>query len=149
MSQKSVHVFIARLLTDEDLRGHFLNAPEATLDAFRTQGYELTDGEVDALLQTDRDVWAAAAARILPARLSRRSPTEYGPAGFASTSTAPSRSASSAAWQDACPRELMTMTGMGRCRISWRRNVSPSMRGISMSSVRTSGFSASSLSRAM
>ncbi len=40
---------------------------------------------------------AAAAARILAARVVRSSPTEYGPPGFASTSTAPNSSACSAA----------------------------------------------------
>lgn len=70
MSQKTVQLLIARLITDEDLRLQFLQAPETTLDAYRAQGYELTDGEVDALLETDRELWAAAAARIDP-RLQR------------------------------------------------------------------------------
>jgi hypothetical protein len=70
MSQKTVHLLIARLITDEDVRERFLREPGATLRGFRDQGFELTDGEMDALLETDRDVWTAAAARIDP-RLQR------------------------------------------------------------------------------
>jgi hypothetical protein len=66
MSQKTVHLVIARLITDEDVRQRFLREPDATLRGFREQGFELTDGEMDALLETDRSVWAAAAARIDP-----------------------------------------------------------------------------------
>ena len=46
-------------------------------------------------------------------------------------------------------RELSTITGIGWCFISLRRKVMPSMRGISTSSVSTSGFRATILSRAM
>lgn len=70
MSQKTVQLVIAWLLTDEDLRLQFLGDPAATLSAFRDQGFELTDCEADALLQTDRDFWSAGAARIDP-RLQR------------------------------------------------------------------------------
>ena len=68
--------------------------------------------------------------------------------GLASTSTAPFCSAVIAAAEPACEMELMMMTGMGRC--CWRifRKVNPSMRGISMSSVMTSGFNSLILSRA-
>ncbi len=70
MSQKTVHLVIARLITDEDVRQRFLRDPGDTLRGFREQGFDLTDGEMDALLETDRGVWAAAAARIDP-RLQR------------------------------------------------------------------------------
>ncbi len=70
MSQKTVQLVIAWLITDEDLRVRFLRDAPATLDAIRDQGFELTPGEVDALLQTDRGFWAAAAERIDP-RLQR------------------------------------------------------------------------------
>ena len=85
---------------------------------------------------------------LCAARLWRSSPTEYGPPGLASTSTAPNSSACTAARQDGCARELMTITGSGWKCISFFRNVRPSMRGISMSSVSTSGCSARILSRA-
>jgi len=70
MSQKTVHLLIARLLTDEDLRTRFLGDPLGTLAAFRDQGFELTADEMDALVQTDRELWAYAAGRIHP-RLQR------------------------------------------------------------------------------
>ena len=66
MSQKTVQLVIARLLTDEEVRLQFLRDPLATLAAFHDQGFELTRDEIDALLQTDRDLWASAAARIHP-----------------------------------------------------------------------------------
>jgi hypothetical protein len=70
MSQKTVQLLIGRLLTDEELRFQFLRDPLATLTAFRDQGFELTRGEVEALVQTDRELWANAAVRIDP-RLQR------------------------------------------------------------------------------
>ncbi len=70
MSQKTVHLVIAWLLTDEEVRLQFLAEPRATLDTFREQGFELTDGEMSALLDTDREFWAAGAERIDP-RLQR------------------------------------------------------------------------------
>jgi hypothetical protein len=70
MSQKTVHLVIARLITDEDTRLQFLREPHATLRGFRDQGFDLTDSEMDALLETDRGLWTAAAARIDP-RLQR------------------------------------------------------------------------------
>jgi hypothetical protein len=66
MSQKTVHLVIAQLVTDEDLRTRFLGDPAGTLAGLRDQGYELTRDEMDALIQTDRSVWAYAARRIHP-----------------------------------------------------------------------------------
>lgn len=70
MSQKTVQLVIARLLTDEDVRSRFLVDPLATLNGFCEQGFELTCDEMDALIQTDRALWADAARRIHP-RLQR------------------------------------------------------------------------------
>ena len=70
MSQKTVHLVIARLVTDEDLRMQFLGDPAGTLNAFRDQGYELSRDEMAALIETDRSLWAYAAGRIHP-RLQR------------------------------------------------------------------------------
>ena len=70
MSQKTVQLVIAKLLTDEEVRHQFLNDPIGTLAEFRDHGFELTSDEIDALLQTDRSLWASAAARIHP-RLQR------------------------------------------------------------------------------
>ena len=44
--------------------------------------------------------------------------------------------------------ELTMITGSGKCFISFTRNERPSMRGISTSSVTTSGFNATIFSRA-
>ena len=70
MSQKTVHLLIARLLTDEELRLQFLRDPLRTLTSFRDQGFELTSDEMSALMETDRELWAYAAGRIHP-RLQR------------------------------------------------------------------------------
>jgi hypothetical protein len=64
MSQKTIQLIIGRLLTDEVLRDRFLDDPLGTLTALRDQGFELTTGEVDALLRTDPTLWPDAAARI-------------------------------------------------------------------------------------
>ncbi len=70
MSQKTVQLVIAWLITDEDMRLQFLRDAPATLTALRDRGFELTPGEIEALLETDRGFWAAAAERIDP-RLQR------------------------------------------------------------------------------
>ena len=72
MSQRTVELVIGRLLTDEELRMHFAQDPIATLADFCERGFELTRGEIDALLQIDAKVWAQTAARIHP-RLQRTS----------------------------------------------------------------------------
>jgi hypothetical protein len=72
MSQRNVEILIGRLLTDEELRGRFLQAPFDTLTALSEQGLELTRGEIDALVQTDEQLWGRVAAK-LPSRLQRSS----------------------------------------------------------------------------
>lgn len=64
MSQKTVQLIIGRLLTDEEDRLRFLRDPLEALTALREQGFDLTAGEVEALVRTDRSMWADAAARI-------------------------------------------------------------------------------------
>ena len=70
MSQRNVELFIGRLMTDSELRGRFLEAPQPALSDFRNQGWELSQGEVDALLAMDVRLWFLAAAG-LPSRLQR------------------------------------------------------------------------------
>jgi hypothetical protein len=70
MSQRNVELLLGRLLTDGDLRRQFVRTPHEVIEAFRGQGWELTDGEVDALIATDATTWSDFASRI-PSRLKR------------------------------------------------------------------------------
>jgi hypothetical protein len=72
ISQKIVQLILGRLLTDEEFRIEFLRDPRSTLATMREQGPELTPGEIEALLRTERTLWADAAVRIDP-RLQRAS----------------------------------------------------------------------------
>jgi hypothetical protein len=70
MAQRSVQHIIGQILTDEELRDEFLERPHATLALLGGRGFELTDGEVDALVQTDRRLWRCGEKWIDP-RLQR------------------------------------------------------------------------------
>jgi len=70
MSQKAVQLLIGQLFTDEELRLRFIEDPQTTVTAWSEQAFELTQGEIEALLQTDKKVWNSTAARIHP-RLQR------------------------------------------------------------------------------
>ncbi len=70
MSQRNVELFIGRLMTDEELRQRFIHTPRFAIEDFCDQGWELSQGEVDALLATDVRLWFLAAAG-LPSRLQR------------------------------------------------------------------------------
>jgi hypothetical protein len=70
MSQRNVEILLGRLLTDEELRRSFARAPLETLTEFSEQGWELTRGEIDALVATDAHLWSRVAAK-LPSRLQR------------------------------------------------------------------------------
>ncbi len=70
MAQRHVERLIGRLATDEDLRRQFSRAPFDTLTALCEEGWELTRGEIDALVEVDSQLWARLAAK-LPSRLQR------------------------------------------------------------------------------
>jgi hypothetical protein len=70
MSQKTVQLVIGRLLTDEELRAHFVERARETLTELRDQGFELTGEEIEALAQSDPAAWPTMADRIHP-RLQR------------------------------------------------------------------------------
>src|SRR3989344_518827 len=97
-----------------------------------------------------RRTWATAATRILSTICAARSlrPLASPTRGLATKSTAPS---SSAFMVTSAPRsvsvEIIT-TGIGRKRIRRPRKSMPSIRGISTSSVMTSGLSSRIISRA-
>jgi hypothetical protein len=57
-------LIVGQLITDEDFRHRFLTDPSATLTGLRDQGTDLTLGEIDALVRTERTLWSDAAARI-------------------------------------------------------------------------------------
>jgi hypothetical protein len=66
MSQKTVQLIIGRLVTDEEYRLRFLSDPLGVLMELRDQGVELTEGEIEALVRTDRTLWTDTAERIDP-----------------------------------------------------------------------------------
>jgi hypothetical protein len=70
MSQKTVQLLIGQIVTDEELRLRFLQQPREMLAGLREQGLELTTTEIDALVETDHQLWDSVAARIHP-RLQR------------------------------------------------------------------------------
>jgi hypothetical protein len=64
MSQRTIEQVIGRLLTDEELRHDFTQAPSRTLAELNEQGWDLSRLEVDALLAIETALWSEAAARI-------------------------------------------------------------------------------------
>ena len=77
MSQKAVQLLIGQIVTDEELRRRFIRQPRETLTALRDRGIELTPSEIDALVDTDSQLWDSVAGRmvgILGANAIRASP---------------------------------------------------------------------------
>lgn len=70
MSQKHVEWLLGRLLTDEDFRSEFIQAPADTLARLQEQGCDLNAVEVEALLSGEPTLWRDLASRI-PSRLKR------------------------------------------------------------------------------
>jgi hypothetical protein len=70
MSHRNVQLVIGRLVTDEELRRQFLRAPHETLAELSERGWDLTRAEIDALIETDAQVWTWVAVK-LPSRLQR------------------------------------------------------------------------------
>lgn len=61
-----VEMLIGRLITDEQFRTDFLNAPEQTLLSLCDQGLALSRTEIAALVNTDPQLWIRAAEAIDP-----------------------------------------------------------------------------------
>jgi hypothetical protein len=76
VSQRTVQLVIGRLVTDEDLRLQFIERPRETLSELHEQGFDLTADEIDALLESDRQLWRLMARRLHP-RLQRSSPRSF------------------------------------------------------------------------
>ena len=70
MAQKVVQFIIGKIITDEELRLCFLEQPADTLLALKEKGFELTQTEIDAIVQTDRRLWRTGANWVDP-RLQR------------------------------------------------------------------------------
>ncbi len=66
MSHKTAQLIIGQVLTDEALRKRFLAGPRTFLEQLRDEGLQLTDVEVEALVETDTKLWSRAASRIDP-----------------------------------------------------------------------------------
>ena len=66
MAQRIVEMLIGRLIADEQFRTNFLNDPAGTLATILDLGFELSPIEVAALVDTDPQVWTAAAERLDP-----------------------------------------------------------------------------------
>jgi hypothetical protein len=64
MAQKTVQFIIGQILTDEELRLSFLKRPSDTLVALKEKGFDLTQTEVDAIVQTDPRLWRSGAVWI-------------------------------------------------------------------------------------
>ena len=76
MSQRNVELLMGRLLTDEEMRRQFMRAPARAIEDFCRQGWELTEGEIEALSSADATMWSEIAKRI-PSRLQRCSLKTY------------------------------------------------------------------------
>jgi hypothetical protein len=66
LAQRIIEILIGRLITDEQFRREFLEAPESTLFTLCDQGLELSKTEISALLNTDPTLWARTANGLDP-----------------------------------------------------------------------------------
>jgi hypothetical protein len=76
VAQRSIELFIGRLITDEEFREAFIRDPTTAIRIFVETGSELTTVEVAALLATRTEVWEGVAdqidGRLQKASLQRR-----------------------------------------------------------------------------
>jgi hypothetical protein len=66
VAQRSIELFIGRLITDEGFREAFIDNPNAAVRMFVDAGLELTTVEIAALLATGVDVWERVADQVDP-----------------------------------------------------------------------------------
>jgi hypothetical protein len=64
VAQRSIELFIGRLVTDEEFRETFTRNPTAAVGQFVDSGLELTKVEVAALLSTRAEIWERIADQI-------------------------------------------------------------------------------------
>jgi hypothetical protein len=66
VAQRSIEVFIGRLVTDEGFRDAFIDSSMTAIRAFIDAGHELTAVEVAALVATRPGFWERVADQIDP-----------------------------------------------------------------------------------
>jgi hypothetical protein len=66
VAQRSIELFIGRLITDEGFREAFIHNPGEAIRAFVDAGSELTVVEIAALLATRADFWERVADQVDP-----------------------------------------------------------------------------------
>jgi hypothetical protein len=66
LAKRIVEMLVGRLITDEQFRSEFLENPENTLRGLIDRGVELNRTDIDALMATDRTLWARTAESIDP-----------------------------------------------------------------------------------
>ena len=66
MAQRSIELFIGRLITDEGFREAFIQNPGGAIRIFVDAGCELTTVEIAALLGTRGDLWERVADQVDP-----------------------------------------------------------------------------------
>jgi hypothetical protein len=64
VTQRWIEVVIGKLLTDADIRRHYVAAPRETLLNLMDQGVHLTAAEIRALLAIDIGLWDRIASHI-------------------------------------------------------------------------------------
>jgi hypothetical protein len=64
LAQRFVETLIGRLITDEEFRSAFLQAPEQTLRDLCNRGLELSSTEIAALMATDPTLWGRTADAV-------------------------------------------------------------------------------------
>jgi hypothetical protein len=64
VAQRSIELFIGRLVTDEEFREAFIRNPSAAVSTFKGAGLELTSVEIAALLETRAEIWERVADQV-------------------------------------------------------------------------------------
>ena len=66
VAQRSIELFIGRLITDEAFREEFIHNPGGAIRVFADAGSEFTTVEIAALLATRTDIWERVADQLDP-----------------------------------------------------------------------------------
>jgi hypothetical protein len=66
VSHRHLEVVIGRLVTDEEFRRQFINAPSHWIDELAAAGLELSAAELAALRRTDTAIWRTVSDALDP-----------------------------------------------------------------------------------